>query len=104
MLRFLLNTTVEGRVPMVPNYRVLLNTGKKEYLGLIKDPTLGNEGGWRATGKVLEVKDTDPYFVEYILHIRQGDLLPLDEATARKVGGKCQVYVPPTPTLPGVDD
>jgi len=88
MLRVMLNTSVEGRVPMVPNYRRLL-IGQKSYLGLRFDGSLGPEGGWVATFEVIDIQDNDPHFVEYIRHIRSGDLLALDAATAKKVGGGC---------------
>ncbi len=81
---------------MVPNYRLLM-LGQRTYLGLVKDPKIGAAGGFRATNELIEIKQNDPYFVEYILHLRHGDLLALDEATAKKVGGGCKVFVPVKP-------
>ncbi len=101
MLRCKLNTA-NDQLPMVPNYRLLM-LGQRVYLGLSKDSSMGPNGGYRAVDDVIEIKADDPYFVEYILHLRQGDLLALDEATAKKVGGGCKVYAPTPPVDPDTD-
>ena len=98
MLRVRLNTA-GGNVPMVQNYASLF-AGVRRYIGLRYDASLGENGGWAATGMTVELP-ADQYQGEYIRHLRTGDLVAVDEATAKKAGLKWIAPEPEAPVVPG---
>ena len=69
-------------VALVPVYRAI-GMSPRRYLGRAYDATLGDAGGWPSTGECVEVTD---HFAEYRAHVRDGDLWPGDEETARACG------------------
>lgn len=82
--------------PMVQDYRRMY-AGTRAYLGLKHDPEAGHEyldtqtglvqrtGGFRVTDQVIELP-RDEHFHDYLQHVRQGDLVPVDAATAAACG------------------
>jgi hypothetical protein len=84
---------------MVQDYRALFDTGTRRFVGLRFDPTLGPEffdefdhqtkrhGGFvKLTDEPVTIANEDPYYGEYVKHIKQGDLWAADAATAAAAG------------------
>lgn len=61
-----------------------LAAGARRYIGRSYDSGLGLAGGWPALMKPQEV----PAIAEYVQALKDGDLLPADEETAKLCGVK----------------
>lgn len=75
-LRLLANGSI-----MLPNYKAH-EAGARRYIGRQYDPSVGPAGGWPSTGKPEEVD----CLAEYIIAVRQGDVLPADSESAALCG------------------
>jgi len=64
---------------MVPHYKAMYE-GVRRYIGLRFDGT-----SFVPTGEEVELADTE-FFVEYMLAMKAGDLVPADAETARMAG------------------
>jgi hypothetical protein len=92
---------------MVPNYEALMGSGRlRAFHGWTHDATLGganvdfdvrgvpmsssgNQGAFvKQLGKVIEIPFASPYRGEYLRHLRDGDLWPVDVYTAQLAGIK----------------
>jgi hypothetical protein len=83
----------------VQDYGALLDTGTSRFLGWKWDGALGpgfvdptdgqqkNHGGRvKQVDQVVVIAAESPHRTEYLKHLRDGDLWPADEATARAAG------------------
>lgn len=64
---------------MFPDLKAM-EAGARRFIGRRNDPSLGNAGGWVPHVDAVEV---DTHFAEYQKAVRDGDLWPADEETAR---------------------
>lgn len=88
---------------MVPDYRALMDTGTRRHHGLQFDSTLGPEddflhpktgekvrahhGGWvKVVDEPSVIDAEDPHYMEYVRHLKDGDLWAADQATADAAG------------------
>lgn len=86
----------------VPNYAAHEANITSRFVGWEHDPDMGESfqdptsketkksGGHRLKKEPteMEFRVGDPHFAEYLMHLRDGDLLPADEETARLCGKK----------------
>lgn len=80
---------------LVQDYRALHETATNRFHGWKFDPTLGPEfkdekgqtkrhgGRVKQVDVVVEISPDDPYYGEYVRHLKDGDLWAADEATAQ---------------------
>lgn len=59
-----------------------LEQGVSRKLGAVLEPTEGGRFAYRMTEEPFEVRDR----AEYRRHVRRGEMLPADEATAKVLG------------------
>lgn len=70
---------------MVQDYAAL-GAFMRRYIGWRHDPALGTNGGFVFEDKLVELSGEDAHVTDYLRHLRVGDLLPADAATARRAG------------------
>lgn len=91
---------------MVADYRALKEAGTRRHIGLRFDSTLGpedvfvhpradgtseqvrgNHGGFvKLVDEVVTISPSDPYYGEYVRHLKDGDLWAADPETANAAG------------------
>ena len=86
-------------VALVQDYRALHETGTNRFLGWKFDPTLGPEftdpvdgqkkhhgGRVKQTDREVVIPADDPFYHEYVVHLKHGDLWAADLETAKVAG------------------
>jgi hypothetical protein len=89
---------------LVQDYRALIEAQTNRFIGWKWDGSLGpefvdstgrktNHGGRvKQVDEVVTIAADDPHRSEYMRHLRDGDLWPADEATARAAGIAFEVH------------
>lgn len=72
---------------MVCDYEALA-AGSRRFIGRKHDPSLGPNGGWAALGEAQEVPAAGESGVEYVKAVKDRDLWPADEESAKHCGVK----------------